>query len=56
VAIIALSADESDSTVLGMLEAGAVAYLRKGTTATELTRVLRSAISAHATLLHREQQ
>jgi DNA-binding NarL/FixJ family response regulator len=50
VAIVALSADESDSSVLEMLEAGAVAYLRKGTAANELARVLRSALAAHATL------
>lgn len=50
VALVALSGDESDSVVLAMLDAGAVAYLRKGTSPHELARTLRSSIAAHATL------
>lgn len=37
-AIVALSADESDSVVLAMLEAGAMAYLRKASRATSWPR------------------
>jgi DNA-binding NarL/FixJ family response regulator len=48
VAIVALSADESDSVVRAMLQAGAMAYVRKGTAAHELVAILRSSISAHA--------
>lgn len=47
-AIVVLSADESDATVLAILKAGAIAYLRKGTTGQELTRVLHASIAAHA--------
>ncbi len=47
-AIVVLSADESDAVVLAMLQAGAMAYLRKGMSGQELTRILRSAIAAHA--------
>lgn len=50
VAIVAMSADESEASVREMLDAGAVAYLRKGTSADELSRVLTSAIETHASL------
>jgi DNA-binding NarL/FixJ family response regulator len=50
-AIVALSCDESEPIVLAMLEAGATTYVHKGVPATRLTRVLESAIAAHATLL-----
>jgi DNA-binding NarL/FixJ family response regulator len=50
IAIVALSADESDSVVLAMLEAGAVTYVRKGRPAQELIRLLKESIAAHAKL------
>ena len=46
-AIVALSADESDSTVREMIVAGAMAYVRKGMDRDELERVLHSSIAAH---------
>jgi DNA-binding NarL/FixJ family response regulator len=49
--IVALSCDESEPIVVAMLEAGAETYVQKGVTATQLIRVLESAIAAHATLL-----
>ena len=49
-AIVALSADESERVVLDMLKAGAVAYLRKGVTADELTALLHEALRAHVKL------
>ncbi len=49
-AIVALSSDESDSVVLAMLEAGAMAYVRKGKPGHELAAILRSSIDAHAKL------
>jgi DNA-binding NarL/FixJ family response regulator len=48
--IVALSADESERVVLDMLKAGAVAYLRKGVTADELTALLHEALRAHVKL------
>jgi DNA-binding NarL/FixJ family response regulator len=51
ITIVALSSEESEPVVLSMLEAGATTYVRKGVSATRLTRVLDSAIAAHATLL-----
>jgi DNA-binding NarL/FixJ family response regulator len=48
VAIVALSADESDAMVRSMISAGAMAYVRKGMDRDELDRVLRSSIAAHA--------
>jgi DNA-binding NarL/FixJ family response regulator len=48
--IVALSADESERVVLDMLKAGAVAYLRKGVTAGELTSLLHEALRAHVKL------
>ncbi len=47
-AIVALSADESDSTVREMIVAGAMAYVRKGMDRDELERVLRASIDASA--------
>lgn len=47
-AIVALSADESDHVVREMLEAGAMTYVRKGTSAGELSLALNRSIEAHA--------
>jgi diguanylate cyclase (GGDEF)-like protein/PAS domain S-box-containing protein len=49
-AIVILTADESRSSVLQFLEAGAIAYLRKGLPAHQLAPRLNEAISAHRTL------
>jgi DNA-binding NarL/FixJ family response regulator len=48
VAIVALSADESDSMVREIILAGAMAYIRKGVSAEEIDNKLRLAISANA--------
>jgi DNA-binding NarL/FixJ family response regulator len=48
--IVALSADESERVVLDMLRAGAVAYIRKGVGADELTALLHEAVRAHLKL------
>lgn len=45
--IVALSADESDAVVVEMLMAGAVAYLRKGASSTELDEALTRSVRAH---------
>jgi DNA-binding NarL/FixJ family response regulator len=45
-AIVVLSADESDSVVRGLLQAGAITYRRKGIPPQELSQTLESAISA----------
>jgi DNA-binding NarL/FixJ family response regulator len=50
-AIVALSSDESEPIVLAMLEAGAITYVSKGVSTSQLTRVLESAVATHATLL-----
>jgi DNA-binding NarL/FixJ family response regulator len=47
-AIVMLSVDESDATVRKLLTAGAVAYCRKGTSASELVRSLVEAIQVRA--------
>jgi DNA-binding NarL/FixJ family response regulator len=47
VAIVALSSDESDSTVREMLQAGAMTYVRKGIDGHQLNSILCSAIEAH---------
>jgi DNA-binding NarL/FixJ family response regulator len=49
-AIVALSSEEDAEVVLAMLQAGAMAYVRKGTASHELADCLRSAIVAHAKL------
>ncbi len=49
-AIVALSADESERIVLEMLNAGAVAYLRKGVSAPDLGDLLREALLARERL------
>jgi diguanylate cyclase (GGDEF)-like protein/PAS domain S-box-containing protein len=49
-AIVILTADESRSSVLQFLDAGAIAYLRKGLPAYQLAPRLNEAISAHRTL------
>jgi DNA-binding NarL/FixJ family response regulator len=51
VAIVAFSADESESTVREMLDAGAVAYLRKGAPREEIISVLEAAIEAQVALV-----
>jgi DNA-binding NarL/FixJ family response regulator len=48
--IVALSADESDRVVRDMLGAGAVAYIRKGVTAEELTALLHESVRARSHL------
>ena len=49
-AVVILSVDESESSVMEFLGAGAISYLRKGTSAAEITTVLRDSISAHQAL------
>lgn len=44
--LVILSLDETRSDVVDLLNAGAVAYMRKGSTAAELTQVLRAALGA----------
>lgn len=48
VAIVALSSDESDSTVRAVIEAGAETYVRKGVDGDELARILHAALAAHS--------
>lgn len=46
--MVILSGDESRRSVLELLEAGAVAYLRKGISGTELARTLHEALAVEA--------
>ena len=46
-AVVALSADESRETVIEMLNAGAMSYVRKGTEPHELVATLHQALDAH---------
>ena len=48
--IVGLSADESERIVLEMLNAGAVAYLRKGVTRDELVALLSESLRAQGRL------
>jgi len=48
-AIVVLSIDESDGVVREFMQAGAVAYLRKGVAPQVLTDALLDSIDAHAT-------
>jgi len=48
--IVALSADESERIVLEMLNAGAVAYVRKGVSSEELVALLHEALRAQVRL------
>jgi DNA-binding NarL/FixJ family response regulator len=48
VTIVALSGDESDSTVREIILAGAMTYVRKGLSAGALDDTLHRAMSAHA--------
>jgi DNA-binding NarL/FixJ family response regulator len=48
-AIVVLSVDESDGVVRELMQAGAVAYLRKGVAPQVLTDALMDSIEAHAT-------
>jgi DNA-binding NarL/FixJ family response regulator len=48
--VVALSSDESERVVLEMLNAGAVAYVRKGVGADELVALLHEALRAHGKL------
>ena len=52
-AVVALSADESRNVVIEMLNAGAMGYVRKGTSPEELTATLHQAIEAHRSSGHR---
>jgi DNA-binding NarL/FixJ family response regulator len=47
-AIVVLSADESDGVVRDLMQAGAIAYLRKGVALHVLTESLTESIEAHA--------
>ena len=49
-AIVILSMDESDASVVEFLNAGAVAYLRKGIRGDELVERLHQSIAAHSVL------
>ena len=49
-AIVILSVDESDQSVVELLNAGAMTYLRKGTPAGEIARRLHQSIAAHERL------
>lgn len=46
-AVVVLSSDETDGQVRDLVQAGAVAYLRKGIAARELIETLESAMRAH---------
>jgi two-component system nitrate/nitrite response regulator NarL len=46
--MLLLSADESDSSVVELLNAGAMAYIRKGTTGPEITQTVADALKARA--------
>jgi DNA-binding NarL/FixJ family response regulator len=48
--VVALSSDESERIVLDMLNAGAVAYVRKGVAADELVALLHEALRAQVKL------
>jgi DNA-binding NarL/FixJ family response regulator len=48
-AVVILSIDEAAHSVLRLLKAGAMTYLRKGTPATELIQRLQQSIAAHQT-------
>ena len=47
-AIVVLSVDESDGVIRALMQAGAVAYLRKGSAPKFVAEVLRNSIEAHA--------
>jgi two-component system, NarL family, response regulator DesR len=49
-AIVILSVDESDQSVIEFMNAGAMTYLRKGTPAAEIAQRLHRSIAAHKTL------
>jgi DNA-binding NarL/FixJ family response regulator len=49
-AIVALSVDESDAVVRDVVNAGAMAYVRKGAPSGELAETLHRSIRAHAGL------
>ena len=46
--IVMLSADESRNHVFELLSAGAIAYIRKGTSGPEIVRTLTDAIATHS--------
>jgi DNA-binding NarL/FixJ family response regulator len=46
--IVILSGDEAPRVVLELLEAGAVAYIRKGVTGAQISETLTEALKAHA--------
>jgi diguanylate cyclase (GGDEF)-like protein/PAS domain S-box-containing protein len=56
-AVVILTADDARSSVLQFLDAGAVAYLRKGMPSGQLDALLNEAIAAHgATVKHADRQ
>jgi diguanylate cyclase (GGDEF)-like protein/PAS domain S-box-containing protein len=55
-AVVILTADDSRSAVLQFLDAGAMAYLRKGIPAHQLTARLNEAIAAHGAFVKRVDQ
>jgi DNA-binding NarL/FixJ family response regulator len=46
--MLLLSGDESDSSVVDLLNAGAMVYVRKGTTGAEITQTVADALKARA--------
>ena len=55
-AIVILTSDDSRSSVLQYLDAGAVAYLRKGMAPQQLVARLLEAITAHKALVHHDDR
>jgi len=49
-ALIVLSGDESDATVVGLLQAGAMSYCRKGVEPHQLAETIERSIHAHRAL------
>jgi DNA-binding NarL/FixJ family response regulator len=49
-AIVVLSSDETDDMVRRLLDAGAMCYVRKGTSRAALVQTIRAAIQAHGAL------
>jgi diguanylate cyclase (GGDEF)-like protein/PAS domain S-box-containing protein len=55
-AIVIMTADESRSSVLQFLDAGATAYLRKGTPLHQLTALINRALTTHRALSERAER
>ena len=49
-AVVALSAHDDERSVMGMLQAGAVSYVRKGASADELCSAIARSVEAHELL------